>query len=105
MGDVKEKLPQLDIETRHKMLIYTDDEVVDNIGNALGHLENSIQVIFEDQECLDCGEVGDSRLLSSYCHMESMLSHPLTLKHHHPQEEPVPYHPIKRLEGFHPGAL
>ena len=48
-------------------------------------------VVFKHQRCLDCGLTGDVRLMSRYCHMESVFVHPGSV---------VQFHP-KRTERFH----
>ena len=47
-------------------------------------IDRPLQIIFRDSKCLDCGVIGDRRLLPRYCHFE------LTLVHDKPI--PVPYH-------------
>ena len=48
-------------------------------------------MVFKDQRCLDCGLTGDVRLMSRYCHMESVFVHPGSV---------VQFHP-KRTERYH----
>lgn len=44
-----------------------------------------LQIIFRKFKCVNCGAVGDKRLLPQFCHMEKILSHP---------EHPVSLHPL-----------
>ena len=66
---------QEDASTREAFNVYTDDEVMGAIQNALDNVLEPIQVVFRTSKCLDCSQRGDERLFSKYCHMQSHFIH------------------------------
>jgi hypothetical protein len=67
-------------------------------------IETPLQIIFRDSQCLDCGVIGDRRLLPRYCHFEMTLVHgkPIAVAYHPDEREE--YHSLD-LESFHSGVL
>merc|ERR1719228_3061323 len=96
-------LGTLDKEERDKMLLVTDEEVRSQLDEALQKIDKPVKVVFEDSKCLNCGVLGDRRLLPDYCHMGEMYTHPAPLKHFHPSDL-TPYHPLT-VESYHSGVL
>jgi len=66
---------QEDASTREAFNVYTDDEVIGAIRNALDNILEPIQVVFRTSKCRDCSQRGDERLFSKYCHMQSHFIH------------------------------
>ena len=72
------------IETRKTFNVLTDSEIVSLINDNLDSLPPPAQIVFRNQRCVNCGEVGDKRLLSPYCHLEKCWKHPGKLQRVHP---------------------
>lgn len=53
-----------DKQTREDFLVKTDSEVAELIHATIAQLGPPIQVVFKNQQCLDCSEIGDARLMS-----------------------------------------
>ena len=81
-----------DPATRRTFNVKSDREVKETLTSLLGELGPPVQVVFNTSRCLDCSVVGDSRLLTKYCHMEPVMTHPGTVESHHPG----------RIEHYHP---
>ena len=64
------------LETRKIFNVLTNSEIVSLLRSSLQSLAAPLQVVFLDQRCVDCGEEGDRRLLSPFCHLEKCLKHP-----------------------------
>ena len=91
-------------DTRRMFNVLTDPEIVTVLQNSLSSLPASVQVVFRDQRCVDCGEAGDRRLLSQYCHLEKCRKHPGRLQRVHPGGVEL-YHTASELISLHPGHL
>lgn len=102
-GHVSDSIEALPDSVKNKMLLVTDQQVRQQLGKMLDEIERPVQVVFRNSKCVDCGEEGDRRLLGSYCHMESLLTHPEPAAYFHPQAR-VPYHPLD-CEAYHSGVL
>ena len=63
-------------DTRRLFNVLTDPEIVSVLQSSLSLLPDPVQVVFRDQRCLDCGEAGDRRLLSQFCHLDKCRKHP-----------------------------
>ena len=93
-----------DPATRRTFNVKSDREVKETLTSLLGELGPPVQVVFNTSRCLDCSVVGDSRLLTKYCHMEPVMTHPGMVESHHP--EPVEhYHPSQHHILEHDGRL
>ena len=73
-----------DPATRRTFNVKSDREVKETLTSLLGELGPPVQVVFNTSRCLDCSVVGDSRLLTKFCHMEPVMTHPGTVESHHP---------------------
>ena len=93
-----------DADTRKTFNVLTDAEIVSTIDEALTRLPAPVQVVFRDQKCVDCGETGDKRLLSQYCHLQKCLKHPGRLQRVHPGGVEL-YHLSSDMTSHHPGQL
>jgi len=91
-------------ETRRTFNVLTNSEIVTILKNTLDTLPSPVQVVFRDQKCVDCGEQGDRRLLSQYCHLQKCLKHPGRLQRIHPGGLEL-YHLTNDLVSQHPGQL
>ena len=74
------------------------------LRSTLQSLPAPLQVVFLDQRCVDCGEEGDRRLLSPFCHLEKCLRHPGRLQRVHPGGVEL-YHLSEEQVSLHPGHL
>ena len=75
-------------EIRRKMLLVTDEQVHEELHNLImDEIETSIQLVFRDSLCLDCGALGDERLLDKFCHMEYIEIHPDQTQYFHPNDK------------------
>ena len=92
------------LETRKIFNVLTDDEIVSLLRSNIESLPAPVQVVFLDQRCLDCGEEGDRRLLSLFCHLEKCLKHPGRLQRVHPGGVEL-YHLSEDQVTHHPGHL
>ena len=91
-------------DTRRMFNVLTDPEIVTVLQTSLSSLPASVQVVFRDQRCVDCGEAGDRRLLSQFCHLEKCRKHPGRLQRVHPGGVEL-YHTASDLTSLHPGHL
>ena len=66
---------QEDASAREAFNVLTDDEVRQSINDAIDNIDQTIQVIFRTKKCQDCGQVGDERLMTKFCHMQSTWIH------------------------------
>lgn len=101
---VKKTLQSLDSEDRRRMLLVTDDDVHQILKREIDSIDRPLQIIFRDSKCLDCGVIGDRRLLPRYCHFEMTLVHdnPIPVPYH--QDDTEDFHTLD-LESHHPGVL
>ena len=44
-----------------------------------------IIVSLSNQKCMDCGAIGDVRLMPNYCHQEVEYKHPQNTSRYHPK--------------------
>ena len=84
--------------------VLTNEEIVSLLRSTLQSLPAPRQVVFLDQRCEDCGEEGDRRLLSPFCHLEKCLRHPGRLQRVHPGGVEL-YHLSEEQVTLHPGHL
>ena len=84
--------------------VMTEAEIRDIINNKMRNMESPVRIIFSDSVCVDCGEEGDPRLLSSWCHMEPCQVHPAPASPRHPGGV-TRHHPTDRLTHTHPGHV
>ena len=61
-------------------------------------------MVLKHQKCLDCGLTGDVRLMSRYCHMESIFVHPGSEVKFHP-ERTTRFHFSQEERRVHPCGL
>ena len=82
--------------------VLSDEEVRDRFKCMFSTVGSPTILVFEHQRCLDCGALGDSRLMPKFCHMKKVLVHrvqypekvhPLPKISYHPNEVPIPVHP------------
>ena len=82
--------------------IKDDDEIRAAFSEVFENIEGTLRVVFNDQRCLDCGAIGDPRLLSKFCHMQKVRVHkikepervhPLEIVSYHPEDIPIKAHP------------
>ena len=95
---------QGNVETRKIFNVLNNEEIVSLLRSALQSLPAPLQVVFLDQRCVDCGEEGDRRLLSPFCHLEKCLKHPGRLQRVHPGGVEL-YHLSEEKVSLHPGHL
>ena len=95
---------QDNLETRKIFNVLTNEEIVSLLRSTLQSLPAPLQVVFLDQRCVDCGEEGDRRLLSPFCHLEKCLRHPGRLQRVHPGGVEL-YHLSDEQVTLHPGHL
>lgn len=69
------KKMQDDALAREAFNVLTDDEVRESLEETIEEMGQPMQVIFRTKRCQDCGQVGDDRLMTKYCHMQSMFIH------------------------------
>ena len=91
-------------DTRRLFNVLTDQEIVSVLQAALTSLPAPVRVVFRDQRCVDCGEAGDRRLLSQFCHLDKCRKHPGRLQRVHPGGVEM-YHTASDLTSLHPGKL
>jgi len=94
-----------DEQMRKDFLVLTESEVATLVISAINSLPETIRVIFNDQMCLDCGQRGDARLMSSYCHMEKMWEHPGRVATFHPGKLERYHDEASGVIYEHPGPL
>ena len=82
---------QDDASAREAFNVLTDEEVKESINDAIENIGQNIKVIFRSKKCQDCGQIGDERLLSKYCHMQSTWIHTGISENCHPGFT-EPYH-------------
>ena len=95
---------QANVETRKIFNVLNNEEIVSLLRSSLQSLPAPLQVVFLDQRCVDCGEEGDRRLLSPFCHLEKCLKHPGRLQRVHPGGVEL-YHLSEEQVTLHPGHL
>ena len=93
-----------DPETRRLFNVRTNEEIRGILQATIESCPGSLQFSLKEARCMDCGETGDPRLMSLYCHMEShhvhqgsvLLVHPTPAENYHESD----YHIIE-----HDGVL
>jgi len=91
-------------DLREVMNVLSDGEIRDVLWSKLAMIPGPVQVIFSDSVCQDCGEKGDARLMSEFCHMEKEIIHPAPPRPSHPSNS-ARFHPTDRLCKIHPGDV
>jgi len=81
-------------DNRQLFNVKTDQEVAILMRELLSQVGPPVQVVFRSSQCLDCGLVGDPRLLPPFCHLEAHLVHREGVEQHHPG----------KIESFHPSG-
>ena len=84
--------------------VMTEAEIRDVVNNKINNIECPVRILFSDSVCVDCGEEGDPRLLSDWCHMEPCQIHPASPSPRHPGSV-TRHHPTDRLSQVHPGHV
>ena len=56
-------------ETRRQMHIWNEEDVRRAYTDLFDSLGPAVTVVFQDERCLDCGIVGDRRLVPGICHL------------------------------------
>ena len=84
LDEDQQDLMEEDEQLRKAFNVKTNDEVRTILAVTLDKLGSAIDLEFQDCRCLDCGEVGDPRLLPLYCHMEMHHVHPQSVHIIHP---------------------
>ena len=84
--------------------VMTEAEIRDVVNNKINNIECPVRILFSDSVCVDCGEEGDPRLLSDWCHMEPCQIHPASASPRHPGGVSR-HHPTDRLSQVHPGHV
>ena len=84
--------------------VMTEAEIRDVVNNKINNIECPVRILFSDSVCVDCGEEGDPRLLSDWCHMEPCPIHPASPSPRHPGSVSR-HHPTDRLSQVHPGHV
>lgn len=92
------------LETRKTFNVLTDGEIVSLLQSSIACLPTPVQVVFRDQRCVDCGETGDKRLLSQFCHLDKCRKHPGRLQRVHPRGIEL-YHLSEDKISLHTGTL
>ena len=93
-----------DANTRKIFNVKTNEEIRELLGEKVNEIGKPIKVIFQNKKCIDCDQVGDERLMSSYCHMEAHQVHLGTIERHHPLGTEY-YHPSENHIAEHDGFL
>ena len=87
---------------RQTFNVLSDEEVRKKFKDMFSNIGNPTKLVFEHQRCLDCGALGDARLMPKFCHMKKVRVHrvqypekvhPLEKVSYHPNEVPIPVHP------------
>jgi len=60
---------------KDSLRMLTKDEVRGELEEVLGKLPSPVRVVFSNQRCLACGQVGDPRLMENKCHREVKRGH------------------------------
>lgn len=87
-------------EMRGAFNVKTDDEVQDVILQALSQCGDPVPIEFRECKCMDCGQIGDPRLMSFFCHMEShhvhtgkvSVVHPEAIENYHESDVQIAEH-------------
>ncbi|XP_040569415.1 uncharacterized protein [Lepeophtheirus salmonis] len=89
---------------KKKFNIVDDIDVRNIVYGTIEKLGAPIQIIFNNFHCTACGEEGDNRLMSQYCHMEKKMEHSEELMRYHPAETEL-FHPTTNRIFDHNGTL
>jgi len=65
---------------KDQLRMLTKDEVREELEEVLEKLPPPVRVVFSNQMCRACGQVGDQRLMEDKCHREKTRDHPGKLK-------------------------
>ena len=103
-SDRQREIILTDPAVREVMNVLTEAEIRDLVNNKINNIESTVRIIFRDSVCVDCGEEGDPRLMSEWCHMEPCQTHPSPASPHHPGGV-TRHHPTDRLCQVHPGHV
>jgi len=60
---------------KDSLRMLTKDEVREELEEVLGKLPPPVRVVFSNQRCCACGQVGDPRLMENKCHREKARGH------------------------------
>ena len=91
-----------DPKMRETWNVKTNEEVREEFRNIFEDIGEPVKIVFNDKRCLDCGAIGDPRLLPKFCHMKRAkvhrvrhpkLVHPLEVESFHPEDIPIKTHP------------
>ena len=93
-----------DSSVREVMNVMTDVEIRDILNNKIRNIQAPVRIIFRESVCSDCGEEGDPRLMSEWCHMAPRLTHPGPPEPRHPGGLSR-HHPTDRVCRVHPGEV
>ena len=94
-----------DITAREAFNVVNDEEVRQMINERFEDLPSELlPIIFRSKKCVDCSQMGDERLLTKFCHMQSTMIHTGISEQCHPGFT-EPYHSDSKEKNFHPGRL
>ena len=71
----EDQLKRLSSEDRMAERILTREEALERLERELAALPPALQVVFADQQCRACGQVGDQRLMEDFCHKAKVKGH------------------------------
>ena len=100
-SDTQKEVIMNNPDVREVMNVLTESEIRDIIYDKINSIARPVKIIFSDSVCIDCGEEGDVRLMSEFCHMEPIQVHTSEPSLCHPGKE-VQYHPTDRICKIHP---
>jgi len=92
------------IDDRNKMGIKTREEASQLVKETLRILPSPMQVVFNNNKCLDCGVSSDPRLLPLLCHTNKENVHPQSLVPFHRGGSNL-VHPVQNLSRRHTGSV
>ena len=93
-----------DPATRKLFNVKTNEEIKAILQRSIETCPDALEFSLKEARCMDCGETGDPRLMSLYCHMESHHVHQGSVHLVHPR--PVePYHQSEYHIIEHDGVL
>lgn len=72
-----------------------EEEVRVELLSVLSLVGPPVELWFEEKACTACGQSGDPRLMSGFCHLSRGRRHPGRLELFHPFAEPTREHPGK----------
>ena len=98
------EIDSLSEDTKDKLLLVKPRDVRAKIESVLEDIGDPVQILFKDYMCLDCGTIGDPRLLTPFCHFQEHYMHPEPLTYVHKIPEISAHHPLG-IESFHTGVV